>query len=39
MENLGKILIGVALTNGVAEIIAAVIITTAIVKGVNRIRK
>lgn len=39
MENLGKILIGVAATNGVAEVIAAVVIITAVVKGINRIRR
>lgn len=39
MENLGTVLIGVAATNGVAEIIAAVIIITAVVKGISKIRR
>ena len=39
MANLGHILAGVALTNGVAELVVAVVLVTAIIKGINTIRK
>lgn len=39
MAALGKILLFTAGTNGVAEIIVAVILVTALVKGINKIRK
>lgn len=39
LGSLGKILIGVALTNGVLEIIAAVIIVTAIAKALEKIKR
>jgi uncharacterized membrane protein len=39
MGNLGKVLLGVASLNGPLEVIAAVILVTAIVKGLNKVRK
>ncbi|KPU42723.1 pantothenic acid transporter PanT [Oxobacter pfennigii] len=39
MDNLGKVLLGVAATNGLAEIAVAVVLIAAIVKALNRTRK
>ncbi len=39
MANMGKILVGVALTNGVAELCLAVILVTIIIKSINSIRR
>jgi len=39
MENLGKVLIGVASTNGLAEITVAIILVTAVMRGLNRMHR
>jgi uncharacterized membrane protein len=37
--NLGKVLIGTASTNGLVEVAVAVVLVSAIIKGLNRVRK
>lgn len=39
VSSLGKILLGIALTNGTLEVIAAVVIVTAIEKALNKIKR
>lgn len=39
MANLGKILVGVALTNGIAELCIAVVFVTVIVKALNSVKR
>ena len=39
MGNLGKVLLGTAASNGIMEAVVAVILVSAIIKGINNIRK